>query len=118
MNYERVWSALGSRRQRFMAYLNENYLKLQAGYLFPEIGRRVREFRDLFVDPAGLSPSDVLMLHFDRARVVIRPSGTEAKLKAYLETVVATADDLPAARAKADGELHELRAAVISMLRP
>src|SRR5581483_9337875 len=28
-----------------MAYLNENYLKLQAGYLFPEIARRVREFR-------------------------------------------------------------------------
>ena len=27
-----------------MAYLNENYLKLQAGYLFPEIARRVRAF--------------------------------------------------------------------------
>jgi LL-diaminopimelate aminotransferase len=27
-----------------MAYLNENYLKLQAGYLFPEIARRVRTF--------------------------------------------------------------------------
>jgi len=27
-----------------VAYLNENYLKLQAGYLFPEIARRVREF--------------------------------------------------------------------------
>jgi LL-diaminopimelate aminotransferase len=27
-----------------MPYLNENYLKLQAGYLFPEIARRVREF--------------------------------------------------------------------------
>jgi LL-diaminopimelate aminotransferase len=27
-----------------MAYLNENYLKLEAGYLFPEIARRVREF--------------------------------------------------------------------------
>ena len=27
-----------------MAYLNENYLKLQAGYLFPEIARRVKEF--------------------------------------------------------------------------
>jgi LL-diaminopimelate aminotransferase len=27
-----------------MALINENYLKLQAGYLFPEIGRRVREF--------------------------------------------------------------------------
>jgi LL-diaminopimelate aminotransferase len=27
-----------------VAYLNENYLKLQAGYLFPEIARRVAEF--------------------------------------------------------------------------
>jgi LL-diaminopimelate aminotransferase len=27
-----------------MAYLNENYLKLQAGYLFPEIARRVQQF--------------------------------------------------------------------------
>ena len=24
--------------------INENYLKLKAGYLFPEIGRRVNEF--------------------------------------------------------------------------
>jgi LL-diaminopimelate aminotransferase len=28
-----------------MAYINENYLKLKAGYLFPEIGRRVSEFQ-------------------------------------------------------------------------
>ena len=27
-----------------MAFANENYLKLKAGYLFPEIGRRVRAF--------------------------------------------------------------------------
>ena len=27
-----------------MAYINENYFKLKAGYLFPEIGRRVKEF--------------------------------------------------------------------------
>jgi LL-diaminopimelate aminotransferase len=30
-----------------MAQINENYLKLQAGYLFPEIGRRVREFQNV-----------------------------------------------------------------------
>lgn len=36
-----------------MAYLNENYLKLQAGYLFPEIGRRVREFCENNPDAAG-----------------------------------------------------------------
>lgn len=29
-----------------MAYLNENFLKLKAGYLFPEIARRVRAFCD------------------------------------------------------------------------
>ncbi|MBC8326938.1 MAG: LL-diaminopimelate aminotransferase [Verrucomicrobia subdivision 3 bacterium] len=29
-----------------MAYINEHYLKLQAGYLFPEIGRRVKEFTE------------------------------------------------------------------------
>jgi LL-diaminopimelate aminotransferase len=29
-----------------MAYVNEHYLKLQAGYLFPEIGRRVSAFAD------------------------------------------------------------------------
>src|ERR1700757_5540166 len=27
-----------------MAYLNENYLKIQAGYLFPEVAPRWREF--------------------------------------------------------------------------
>src|SRR5436190_8708213 len=27
-----------------MARVNENYLKLKAGYLFPEIGRRVKTF--------------------------------------------------------------------------
>ncbi len=36
-----------------MAYLNENYLKLQAGYLFPEISRRVKEFLDRTPDAAA-----------------------------------------------------------------
>lgn len=34
-----------------MAFLNEDYLKLQAGYLFPEIARRVREFCE--TNPGG-----------------------------------------------------------------
>jgi LL-diaminopimelate aminotransferase len=36
-----------------VAYLNENYLKLQAGYLFPEIARRVREFCEKDPKAAG-----------------------------------------------------------------
>lgn len=35
-----------------MAYLNENYLKLQAGYLFPEISRRVNAFLERDPDAA------------------------------------------------------------------
>jgi len=35
-----------------MAYLNDNYLKLKAGYLFPEIGRRVKAFCDSHAEGA------------------------------------------------------------------
>jgi phosphomannomutase len=76
-------------------------------------GRRVKAIRDLLVDPGDLPTADVLMLHLDHARVVIRPSGTEPKLKAYLETVVPVSRDLPAAHATARRELRDLRDAVI-----
>jgi LL-diaminopimelate aminotransferase len=35
-----------------MAHLNDNFLKLKAGYLFPEIGRRVKAFTDANPDAA------------------------------------------------------------------
>ena len=36
-----------------MAYFNENYLKLQAGYLFPEIARRVKDYCDAHPEAAA-----------------------------------------------------------------
>ncbi len=33
-----------------MAFINDNYLKLKAGYLFPEIGRRVKAFQQSHTD--------------------------------------------------------------------
>ena len=36
-----------------MALLNDNYLKLKAGYLFPEIGRRVKAFLEAHPDVAS-----------------------------------------------------------------
>ena len=46
----------------------------------------------------------------DGARVVVRPSGTEPKLKCYLEVVIpVSADDVPAARTQAAVELAAIK---------
>jgi len=64
-----------------------------------------------------LPPADVLIYQLPGARVVIRPSGTEPKLKAYLEIVEpATARTLAAARAAAAERLVPLRAAVTDLV--
>jgi phosphomannomutase len=57
-----------------------------------------------------LPETDALVLRTESARVVVRPSGTEPKLKAYLEVVEPTADgDVPAARERAAAALSALR---------
>ena len=38
-----------------MTRINENFLKLQAGYLFPEIGRRKRAFQEANPDARIIS---------------------------------------------------------------
>lgn len=74
---------------------------------------------DLPVTADDLLPdADVFRLRGEGIRVVVRPSGTEPKLKAYLEVVepVSDADDLAAARARADERLTALRAEVGKLL--
>jgi phosphomannomutase len=50
------------------------------------------------------------------ARVVVRPSGTEPKLKAYLEVVEPPTDDLEAARARADERMAALREEITALI--
>jgi phosphomannomutase len=62
--------------------------------------------------------ADVLVLRRERERLVVRPSGTEPKLKAYLQVVEPVTDDnLASARIRAADRLGELRAAVHALLR-
>jgi phosphomannomutase len=56
-----------------------------------------------------LPNADVVILRTASARVVVRPSGTEPKLKAYLEVVEPVADgDVPAARERAAASVRAL----------
>ncbi|MFS8200929.1 phospho-sugar mutase [Streptomyces sp. CWNU-52B] len=66
-------------------------------------GLPVTGAEDLTRGTDRLPPTDGLRYTLDGARVIVRPSGTEPKLKCYLEVVVpvGTHDGLPAARAKA-----------------
>ncbi|WP_035704282.1 phospho-sugar mutase [Glycomyces tenuis] len=63
-----------------------------------------------------LPDADVVTISTANARVVARPSGTEPKLKAYLEVREDAGDDLEAARERARASLAALRAEVAGLL--
>ncbi|PJN37139.1 phosphomannomutase [Streptomyces sp. CB02959] len=82
-------------------------------------GLTVTRADDLNAGSAALPPTDGLRYYLagapedgiEAARVVVRPSGTEPKLKCYLEVVVPVADrdGLPGARAKAAATLAAIK---------
>jgi phosphomannomutase len=74
-------------------------------------GLPVTRTDDLTRGTAELPPTDGLRYTLDGARVIVRPSGTEPKLKCYLEVVipVGSHEDLPAARAKATALLESIK---------
>ena len=82
-------------------------------------GSAVETSRDLAEGSETLPPTDgLLYLTKDLSRVIIRPSGTEPKLKCYLEVIrsAGSAAELPearqAARAALDGVLGDVREAL------
>lgn len=72
-------------------------------------GRRLLDVEDLLAGER-LPPSDVLIWTLDGARVVVRPSGTEPKLKCYAEVVapVADGDDVWALRRAALEQIDDV----------
>jgi phosphomannomutase len=78
------------------------------------LGRQVA-YADLALEHP---PVDAVRLLGDGVRVIVRPSGTEPKLKAYLETVVPVHEDagLIAARGRGEDELDQLRAEMSATL--
>jgi phosphomannomutase len=81
-------------------------------------GRAVERAEDLAQGSDDLPPTDGLRYTLaDGGRVVVRPSGTEPKLKAYLEVVVqVTADDVVTARRTAAADLAAIKRDVAAAL--
>ncbi|GAA4738317.1 phospho-sugar mutase [Modestobacter marinus] len=78
------------------------------------LGRPVEVVDLLHAEP----PLDAVRLTGEGVRVIVRPSGTEPKLKAYLETVVPVPDvaGLPAARGQGADQLDRLRTEMAAAL--
>ncbi|HET7303010.1 MAG TPA: phospho-sugar mutase [Segeticoccus sp.] len=81
-------------------------------------GIAVAGLDDLNSSAGELPPTDALRYHLaDHSRVIVRPSGTEPKLKVYLEAIVPVSDDLAASREEASARLATLRRAMEELTR-
>ncbi|MFJ3710874.1 phospho-sugar mutase [Streptomyces sp. NPDC090053] len=67
-------------------------------------GLAVITAEDLNEGTEQLPPTDGLRYHLDGARVIVRPSGTEPKIKCYLEVVLPVADTAGVAEARTHAE--------------
>jgi phosphomannomutase len=96
-----------SVRVEDLAVISDAMERLRAQPPARLLGREVSAADLLHEDP----PVDAVRLLGDGVRVVVRPSGTEPKLKAYLEAVVPVHDDagVIAARGRGEDELDQLR---------
>jgi phosphomannomutase len=78
-------------------------------------GLSVNRVEDLAIGLGELPKTDAVIIHLagtdqiQKARVIVRPSGTEPKIKCYLEVVV-RGNDLAIAQQTADNELKSLAA--------
>ena len=82
-------------------------------------GRAVESVDDLSAGSAHLPPTDGLRFHLaGDARVVVRPSGTEPKLKCYVEVVIPVTASVALARELAGDRVAAIKRDLATALRP
>ena len=98
-----------------LALIGEIMAKLRGTPLTEVGGSAVARTDDLARGDGGLPPTEGLRYYLDDAsRIIVRPSGTEPKLKIYLEVIEPVADpaDLTPARRRASARLTTIRTAM------
>ena len=80
-------------------------------------GFEVEAFEDLEHGVGGLPPTDGIRIRLAHGtRIIVRPSGTEPKLKCYLEVVVPVTSDVEASRLLAAHRLADLSVGMSTVL--
>ncbi|MFI0353771.1 phospho-sugar mutase [Actinomadura sp. 9N407] len=106
-----------SIRVRNLALIPEALERLRVAPPAELAGFAVERFDDLAQGVDGLPPTEGLRFELaSSARIVVRPSGTEPKLKCYLEVVRPVHEDVAATRAEAARDLDALRDALSTAL--
>ena len=109
---DEIWTEIGYHRTEQLSIrvaeistITEILVSLKSNPLVEIAGHKITEFEDL--SQAALSTTGLRMRCGDSIRVIIRPSGTEPKLKTYIE-VVGEADFADALVAKIKAEFAKL----------
>jgi len=112
LNFQ-VSIALKPETPNIGAYLRDNPPSSIAGkkvLVTDDISTGLRRFEDGSTEPIALPASDVLIYQLEGgARVIVRPSGTEPKIKCYYEVVetMTPADSLASTQARAQEVMDE-----------
>lgn len=102
-----------------LSLIQQGMANLRAGALQSLAGEPLLPVVDLAAGSAQLPPTDGLVFRTAVGdRVIARPSGTEPKLKCYLETVIPISEggDLASARGLASARLERLKADMVAAL--
>ncbi len=102
-----------SVRVEDLSLIGEIMARLRATPLTSVAGVDVARADDLAQGDGGLPPTEGLRYYLaDESRIIVRPSGTEPKLKVYLEVIepVGTDEEVKTARGRAGSRLAGIRA--------
>jgi phosphomannomutase len=119
---DQIWKTFGfhrteqiSIRVNDLAHVDAVLSQLRGNHPTAIAGYAVTKYEDLLIPKDGLPPTNALRLFLDDGiRIIIRPSGTEAKLKCYIEVVRPSGSQSD--KSTAEETINSLRTELLAIL--